>query len=324
MKRFFLLFFLLSAFLLLSNSFIGKVHAQEQVIKLPHSNFDRWIVRNLKESGIIGGNEKRIYAIGATDTVAGNTPYVPAKDAIWGSSNVMAKVMGVVKGSCSVFPEERGNGYCVRMETVLEDVKAVGLFHYKVIATGSVFTGHIVEPVKDAKNPMAKMMLGIPFTQRLTAVRFDYKTKTGGKRQKASGLGSVTDLGGSNNSEVSVILQKRWEDSDGNVYAKRVGTAWICFDKDQLEWVNKYTLPINYGDITRASYFKPYMGLVEGENTYYCLNSKGKATPIKEIEWADPDEMPTHIVVRCSSGNGGAYVGAVGDILWLDNFELVE
>lgn len=311
---------LLAVYLLLS----APASAQEKVIRFPFYDFDSWIVRDIKESGIIGGNQKRLYEIGEKDTLVGFIPYVPAPDAVWATSNVLAKVSGVVKGSCSVFPERRGNGYCVRMETVLEKVVVLGMINLKVIATGSIFLGRLNEPVRDTKNPQAKLMQGIPFTKRPKAIRFDYKTKTGGKRQKASGLGSPSDVEGKNVSEVSLLLQKRWEDSKGNIYAKRVGTSWTSFDKDQKEWVNKFTAPIHYGDITKEPYFKPYMGLVQGDDVYYTRNSKGETTPIQEIGWADAEEKPTHIILRCSSGNGGAYIGAIGDILWIDNIELVE
>ena len=323
MKKSTLIFCLLLA-VTLSNVMPGSLFAQEKVFKFPFSNFDRWIVRDLKESGIIGGNEKRIYAIGATDTVAGNNPLIPAADAVWGTSNVYAKVMGVVKGSCSVFPEERGNGYCVRMETVLEHVKAMGMFNIRVIATGSLFLGHIVEPVSDTKDPMAKLMQGMPYTGHPKALRFDYKVKTGGARQKASGMGKPTDLDGKNAAEVSLLLQKRWEDKDGNVYAKRIGTAFYRFEKNQNEWVNGFSLPINYGDITQKTDFVPSMDLIQGDDSNHCLNSNGKAARINEIEWGDANDTPTHIVLRFSSGNGGAYIGAVGDILWIDNVVLVE
>jgi len=297
-----------------------NVYAQ----KLPYSDFDQWIVRDLKESGIIGGNEKRIYAIGATDTIKGNTALVPAANAVWGTSNVYAKVSGVTKGSCSVFPEERGNGYCARLETVLEHVKAVGIINIRVIATGSLFLGHIVEPVSNTKDPMAKLMQGMPYTGRPTALKFDYKVKTGGKRQKASGVGNPTNLDGKNAAEVSLLLQKRWEDKDGNVYAKRVGTAFFRFEENKSDWVNGFTLPIRYGDITNQPWFTSSMDLIQGEDSNHCLNSKGKAARINEIEWGAAGEQPTHIILRFSSGNGGAYIGAVGDVLWIDNVSLVE
>ena len=323
MKRFEYTFVRTLFFLLFSLVNIHCAFCQEKVIRFPFYDFDSWIVRDIKESRIIGGNEKRLYEIGARDTVTGNFPYIPASNVFWGTSNVYAKVSGVVKGSCSVFPERRGDGYCVRMETVLEKVVVLGLINLKVIATGSIFLGEINEPIRDTKNPQGKLMQGVTFTERPKYLRFDYKTKTGGKRQKASGLGSPSDVEGKNRAEVCLLLQKRWEDSDGNIYAKRVGTSWTFFDRDQLEWVNKFTTPIHYGNITDKSFFKPYMGLVQ-EEPYYCKNSRGEAKPIQEIGWAEADEQPTHIILRCSSGNGGAYVGAVGDILWIDNIELVE
>ena len=50
----------------------------------------------------------------------------------WATSNVMAKVAGVVKTNTSVFPEKRGDGMCARMETRYERVKAVSYTHLDV------------------------------------------------------------------------------------------------------------------------------------------------------------------------------------------------
>ncbi|MDO4673363.1 MAG: glycoside hydrolase xylanase, partial [Porphyromonadaceae bacterium] len=43
--------------------------AQQQ---LPYGNMDQWITRIIKESLLIGGNTKTIYAIGPTSTIKGD------------------------------------------------------------------------------------------------------------------------------------------------------------------------------------------------------------------------------------------------------------
>ena len=80
---------------------------------------------------------------------------------------------------------------------------------------------------------------------------------------------------------------------------------------------------IHYGDIRTEPYYREWMGLVGGERTYYALNSKGKNVPIIEEGWADKDETPTHLILKFDSSYGGAYIGSIGNTLWLDNIKLV-
>ena len=46
---------------------------------------------------------------------------------------------------------------------------------------------------------------------------------------------------------------------------------------------------------------------------------------VKAIEegWAGESETPTHIVLQFDSSHGGAYIGSVGNTLWIDNLRLV-
>ena len=51
------------------------VSAQHKVEMIPFGNMDQWIDRQIKESGIIGGATKNVYAIGPTATIRENKPY---------------------------------------------------------------------------------------------------------------------------------------------------------------------------------------------------------------------------------------------------------
>ena len=46
-----------------ANSFAQKF------VPIAYGNMDHWVVRNIKESAIIGGNTKTIYAIGPSTTI---------------------------------------------------------------------------------------------------------------------------------------------------------------------------------------------------------------------------------------------------------------
>lgn len=308
-------------------AFLVSFNAAAQIKPIPFGNMEHWMVRQVDESGIIGGKTKFLYEVASGDTLRNNTPYVPnLKVSPWATSSVLAVVKGVTKSSCTVFPEYHGKGRAARLETRIERVKVLGLINISVLATGTIFLGEIAEPVRDTKNPQAKLMMGIPFTERPKSIIYDYKFEQGaenGKRMKMTGFSRVQDIPGVNCAEMCLLLQKRWEGADGKVYAKRVGTAWVRYDKDTKSWVNANEVPIMYGNITKSPDFQPYMGLIEaGEDAPHCKNSKGEAAPIHEVGWAAPGEKPTHIILRFSSGHGGAYVGSPGAMLHIDNVKL--
>ena len=73
------------------------MQGQEKVVPLKYGNMDHWVIRNIKESAIIGGNQKTIYAVGPNMTIHGNTPYTNKGGSPWGSSNVLAHVSGIYK-----------------------------------------------------------------------------------------------------------------------------------------------------------------------------------------------------------------------------------
>lgn len=127
--------------------------AQHKVEMLPFGDMDQWVNREIKESGIIGGHTKNVYAVGPTQTITGAKAYKNLGGSPWATSNVLAKVAGVVKTNTSVFPEERGDGYCARLDTRMESVKVFGLVDITVLAAGSMFLGSVHEPIKGLRIP---------------------------------------------------------------------------------------------------------------------------------------------------------------------------
>ncbi len=289
---------------------------------LAFGDMDQWIVREIKESGVIGGKTKLLYEIGPVDTIRGAEAYKNRGGSPWATSNVLAKVAGVVKTNTSVFPEERNGGWCARMETRYESVKVLGLVDIEVIAAGAVYLGEMIEPIKGTKNPFSMLNSGIPYTERPTAVSFDYKVKLAPKpnRIRSTGFSRKSAVEGKDEAIVILILQKRWEDKQGNIYAKRVGTMVRRYTED-TDWVNNATYPVLYGDISGSPEFKPYMNIQDEER--YALNSQGKNVVIQEIGWAEADEEPTHLILHFASSHGGAYIGSPGNTFWIDNVNLV-
>lgn len=301
----------------------GDGVTSENVEPFAYGDMDNWIVREIHESGIIGGNTKWLYELGPSDTIVGNTAFRNMGGSPWATSNVMAKVAGVVKTNTSVFPEKRGDGMCARMETRYESVKVFGLVDIEVIAAGSVFLGTVHEPIKGTKNPQAMLQSGVPFSKKPKALRFDYKVKAAPEknRVRSTGFSRKSTVAGQDSLAVILLLQKRWEDAEGNVYSKRVGTMVQRYTESTPDWVNDATYPILYGNITSKPEYKPYMRIQVEER--YTLNSKGKSVPIQEVGWAEPGEAPTHMVLQFTSSHGGAYIGSPGNTFWIDNVELI-
>lgn len=293
---------------------------------IKYGDFENWVTRNIPESRIIGGKTKTLYEIAPNATINGDKVYSNQGGSPWATSNIMAKVMGITKGSNAVFPDRRETGgRCCKMTTLMEQCKALGIINVDVVVAGSIFLGRFFEPVKSTSEPYSKMEMGIPYTGRPKALRFDYKVEVpkGGGRVYSSGFGKKKTLPGTDNAEVYIILQRRWEDEDGNLYAKRVGTGREHFGRSTQGWVNGHKLPVLYGDITSRPDYKSWMGLIPEDKSYYARNSKGKMVPVKEVGWDSPDATPTHLMVMASAGSGTAYIGTLGLTLWLDNVGLV-
>lgn len=288
---------------------------------IKYADFQSWVTRNITESKVIGGNKKTIYEIGPTRTLNGNNPYSNYNGSPWATSNVYAKVSGVVKGSNAVVPFDYGGGNkCAKMQTIMEHVKVLGLINMDVMVAGSIFLGHVFEPISSTKSPYSKMEMGMPYTKRPKALVFDIKVDMPNvnTRTRSSGLGAKKTLQGRDNAEVYVLLQRRWEDANGNIHAMRVGTGRERYSSS-MPWKKGHQLPIKYGDITNTPGYKSWMGLLNGQKAYYARNSKGKMVPVQEEGWDSADATPTHVLVMASSGCGEAFIGTEGVTLYIDN-----
>lgn len=307
-------------------SMLSFVATAETFTPLRYGDFNNWITRNIPESSIIGGNIKTLYEIGPTQTIDGAKAYANLGGSPWATSNVYARVMHINKGSNAVFPDERsGSDRCAKLTTIIERCKAIGIINIDVLVGGTIFLGKMLEPVSSTSDPYSKMEMGVPFTGRPKALRFDYKVLMPAENTRvySSGFGKKKTLQGRDNAEVFIILQRRWEDADGNLFAKRVGTGRERFNASTPGWINGHDLTVNYGDITSMPTYKHYMGLIPEEKSYYARNSKGKMVPVKEVGWDSPNAVPTHILVMASSASGEAYIGTPGLTLWIDNVGLL-
>lgn len=299
------------------------VQAAGKFVPFKYGNFDSWVVRHVHESGVIGGKTKTLYEIGPSQELNGNKPYVNLGGSPWGTSNVMAKVMGVVKTNTSVYRDVHGSGHCAKMETHIETCKVLGMMNIKVLAAGSIFLGSMKEPITSTKEGPSALHLGVPFTLRPKALRFDYRVRVPGSKNRIrqNGFSKAKTVAGPDYCIAVLYLQKRHEDAHGNITAKRVGTMVVKYGRSTTGWVNGATYTIHYGNITGKPFYEAAtMGLHANE---YARNSHGKTVLVRETGWAEASATPTHIVLQFSSSHGGAYVGTVGNTFWVDNVGLV-
>ena len=265
---------------------------------LPGGDFETWTEKQIKESALIGGQTKTLYKISGP----------------WSSSNAHARALGVDKVSVSVTPERRGNGFCCRMESTLESVKAIGI-DFKALATGSIYTGKLLDVVglRQSSDPNSAIDMGVPFTGRPSALILDYKALIQDKTAVyAPAKTKVKPVEGHDKGHITLILQHRWEEN-GHVYAYRVGTAEQPIAQT-TEWQNDFRVPIVYGKEGEALHQL-------SSNRHKTHNSRGEMVCIEEVGFRG-DLEPTHLIVQISAGSMPPFTGCPGNVVWCDNIRL--
>lgn len=306
--------------------FLGCLAANmyaERVEPIPFGDMESWTVRYIEESKLLGGQTKTLYCLAPTDTIWENGPYTYGQDGNpWSTSNAYANIIGIEKAAGTMAPEAREDGgTCCRMDVDMLGVRVMGMIDIEVLVAGTMFTGRTIEPITTAKDPYRNIDFGVPFTGRPTALMFDYKCIVSPEDWVwyAKGMAKPKRQEGHDEAEAYVYLQHRWEDEKGHIHSIRVGTGYKRFSEDQLTWVNGYRLPIHYGDITGEEWYEDYMGF---KGIQRAMNSRGKMTLIQEEGW-DGTLEPTHLVIMLTSGKYEAFVGKEGNVLWVDNVNLV-
>lgn len=290
--------------------------------QLNYSLLNSWYARKIKESPILSGETINLYGLGKTDPQADYYD-VELKDekSPWGTTNIYTKMMFDI-GNTRVFPEKRDSGYCCRLETRVRKDHIIG-FNVEVLIAGTLFLGEIIEPVRNMKDPIKKVNQGIPFNLHPKAIKFDYKHTVGKNRIKATN--NSTPVEGEDLSEFCLILQQRWEDENGNVFATRIGGARQFFKGNQNEWVNNSIFPVSYGDLSKLPvYDAKIMGLIPEVAEVYVKNSQNKMVPLIETGWGKKEDTPTHLILYFTSSYQGVdYVGSPESVFWVDNIEFI-
>lgn len=323
--RFLKPFMLILAFITMS---AAVSYAQQDIIDAINSygTFDKWCTREVKESGIIGGQRKVLYEFYGdySNTFTGKTPYSAPEGYLWRTNNVLAIVAGIVKTNNTVFPEKRDEGYCARIETHIEEVKVLGSINMDVVCQGAIMIGELPEPITTTKDPMSKVLYGIPFNGCPKALEFDYKANVGNEVIKGTGFCKLQPQGYKDYAEVTFMLQKIWEEEDGSIHALRVATGIERIMESTSDWINGHRVKLHYGDITKEPFYKDYMGLkTNPETAYRAVNSKGKVVIIQEHGWAPAGTEPNNMKIHFITSYGKAFYGGVGNTLWLDNVKVI-
>jgi hypothetical protein len=196
----------------------------------------------------------------------------------------------------------------------------------RVLVAGTLFTGRTVEPIRTQKDPYQNIDFGVPFTSCPSALMFDYKAVISPEHNvlyAKGGVGKPKVIAEHDEGHAMVVLQRRWEDAEGNIFAERVATAYERFTHDVPEWVNNHILTLHYGDITSDDLYSIYNKDVCLTSMRRAMNSNGKIVPIQEIGWAAAGTRPTHVIINLSSGCMEAFVGHDGNSLWVDNIRWV-
>ena len=301
------------------------VNAQQSVVDKinEYGKLDRWWVREVRESDFLGGKLKYLYEFyGNGDTHVSREPLVKPDDYLWRTNNVLACVAGIYKTNTTVFPERRGDGWCARIETHIEDVEALGI-NLHVVCQGAFLLGDLIEPIKSTKDPMTKVVYGIPFSGFPKALVFDYKAEVGHAVVRGTGFSKIKTLDRLDYPEAVILLQKRWEDEDGTLHALRVGTGQERFTRNVSKWENGHRIEVKYGDITSDPSYKSYMKLeTDPDRAYHAFNCKGRNVPVIEEGWAPVGTEPNYLIVKFLASCDEAFHGGVGNIVWIDNIRL--
>lgn len=297
------------------------LYGERRIEPIAYGDMDQWQVRYIKESKILGGKTKTLYAIAPIDTIRENQPYSPLENNPWGCSATYAKFMGIETAmEESVVPEPRGYGYCCKLSNVLSHVNIGDIY---AMVSGTIYMGEALEPlgIMAKSKPYTAIDFGTPFTQHPIALMLDYKALISDADSLITTEKNKPEIvAGHDCAVIFIYLQHRWEDKEtGRIFARRVGTAYECICTTIPEWVNNHEIPIRWGNITNSPDFQEYEGL--NNRDMMTRNSKGKMVKIEEVGWSIDE--PTHIVMYISSSNAGVFRACEGNTLWVDNLRFI-
>lgn len=237
-----------------------------------------------------------------SETVYGSkTSWYPAPDAssgrIWDSANKGVLFIG---RECATTPEAEfvavsGDGkQAARMQSMFPNFMGIGRF-----AAGNLLTGEFLGTVGSGPNLGARMSWGTPFTSRPSALKGWYAYSP--EAIDHDDLGKHPELVGAGDTMQILVMLGDWDEPF------EVNTAeGIFIDQENDPHI------IAYGKI---------------ESSEATVGSDGALKYVEfncPLEYRALDRKPKYVIINaCASKYGDDFTGAVGSLLYVDEFEFV-
>ena len=218
---------------------------------------------------------------------------------VWDSAN-MGVLANPLNRNCATTPESQfvavaGEGkQAARMESMYAGIGSLGRF-----AAGNLLTGDFLGTEGTFPNIGAKMSWGTPFTTRPSALKGYYAYQPA--QIDHDDLEKHPDLIGQTDEMQILVMLGDWDEPF------EVNTATGKFIDQQND-----PHIIGYGKLetSQATY-------TEGEDPEYVPFTV-------EIEYRDTERKPKYVIINsCASRYGDDFTGAVGSVLYVDEFEFV-
>lgn len=237
-----------------------------------------------------------------SETVYGSkTSWYPAPDAssgrIWDSANKGVLFIG---RECATTPEAEfvavsGDGkQAARMQSMYPNFLGIGRF-----AAGNLLTGEFLGTVGSGSNLGARMSWGTPFTSRPSALKGWYAYSP--EAIDHDDMGKHPELVGAGDTMQILVMLGDWDEPF------EVNTAeGIFIDQENDPHI------IAYGKI---------------ESSEATVGSDGALKYVEfncPLEYRALDRKPKYVIINaCASKYGDDFTGAVGSLLYVDEFEFV-
>lgn len=237
-----------------------------------------------------------------SETVYGSkTSWYPAPDAssgrIWDSANKGVLFIG---RECATTPEAEfvavsGDGkQAARMQSMFPSFLGIGRF-----AAGNLLTGEFLGTVGSGSNLGARMLWGTPFTSRPSALKGWYAYSP--EAIDHDDLGKHPELVGAGDTMQILVMLGDWDEPF------EVNTAeGVFIDQENDPHI------IAYGKI---------------ESSEATVGSDGALKYVEfncPLEYRALDRKPKYVIINaCASKYGDDFTGAVGSLLYVDEFEFV-
>ena len=204
---------------------------------------------------------------------------------VWSTANAGLALVG---GYNTEPVSDGGTGFYAKMTSI----QAPAVVR---MAAATLFTGTFTDGFPSVSDPRSNIDFGTPFTALPSGFTVQYKYTPGASYEDAGG----TPLSGTDACDIYVLLEQHIE-QNGEVKRLRVGTAWNRSSDVIGDWT-ELALDITYGELSSPPDYQ-----------------------VPPDGYAEPNSPPTHItVVFSSSALGDDFVGAIGSVLEVDNFQLV-